>query len=51
VADQSAYTVIVSRQLRLSAGPNLVLNANYSSTDVPVPDGVGPLGAKVSLSQ
>jgi hypothetical protein len=51
VSDQSAYTVIVSRQLRLTAGPNLVLNAMYTSTDVPVPDGVGPNGSAVSLSQ
>jgi Flp pilus assembly protein TadG len=51
VADQSAYTVIVARQVRLFSGPNLVLNSNYNATDVPVPDGVGPLGANVSLVQ
>jgi hypothetical protein len=51
VADQSAYTVIVARTIELEAGPNLVMNANYGSTDVPVPIGVGPIGANVSLSQ
>lgn len=51
VADQSAYTVIVARQVRLSAGPNLVLNTNYGGTDVPVPKGVGPLGPTVNLSK
>lgn len=51
VADLSAYTVVVARQIELSAGPNLVLNANYGSTDVPVPKGVGPIGADVNLSQ
>ncbi len=51
VAAQSAYTVIVSRQLLLMNGNNLVLNSNYSSTDVPVPDGVGNASQKVRLSQ
>ncbi len=49
VADQSAYTVIVSRHLRLTGKPNLVMNAMYSSTDVPVPEGVGPNGSAISL--
>jgi len=42
VADGSAYTAIVVRRLRLSKGPNLVLNTKYKETLVPVPDGVGP---------
>jgi Flp pilus assembly protein TadG len=44
VADQSAYTIIVARRLSLSSKPNLVLNTGYSSTDIPVPPGVGPMG-------
>lgn len=51
IADQSAYTVIVARTIELSSGPNLVLNANYGATDVPVPAGVGPVGTQVTLSQ
>jgi Flp pilus assembly protein TadG len=51
VSDLSAYTVIVSRQLRIKDGPNLYLNAMYTNTDVPVPDGVGPNGSAVSLSE
>ncbi|MBV9065868.1 MAG: hypothetical protein JO004_08900 [Methylobacteriaceae bacterium] len=51
VAAQSAYTVIVSRQLLLLNGNNLVLNSDYSSTDVPVPDGVGNATQKVRLAQ
>ncbi|GGH24661.1 hypothetical protein GCM10007036_31220 [Alsobacter metallidurans] len=51
VADQSAYTVVVSRTLELDAGPNLVLNVNYGATDVPVPKGVGPLSGQVSLTR
>ena len=42
VAHMSAYTIIVSHQLELKNGPNLVLNSDYSATDVPVPQGVGP---------
>ncbi len=45
VADQSAWTVIVSRSLMLQQQPNLVINKNYSGTNVPVPDGVGPVSA------
>ncbi len=44
VADQSAYTIVVARMFNLSEGPTMVLNTNYGSTDVPVPDGVGPGG-------
>jgi Flp pilus assembly protein TadG len=40
VADQSAYTAIVTQALELNMGPNLVLNSDYSATDVPVPDGI-----------
>jgi Flp pilus assembly protein TadG len=50
VADQSAYTVIVAQQLDLYDGPNLVLNANYATTDVPVPKRVGPIFGKPALS-
>jgi hypothetical protein len=42
VADRSAYTIIVAKQVELFDGPNLYLNTNYSATDVPVPGGVGP---------
>lgn len=42
VARDSAWTVIVARRLQLNGSPSLVINANYSSSTVPVPDGVGP---------
>ncbi len=44
VADQSAYTIVVARMFNLSEGPTMVLNTNYGSTDIPVPEGVGPGG-------
>ena len=40
VADQSAYTAIVAQSIELNMGPNLVLNADYDMTDVPVPAGI-----------
>lgn len=45
VADQSQWTVVVVNQFALSEGPTMVLNTNYGSTDIPVPNGVGPGGA------
>ena len=41
VADESEYTIVVADSFELRNGPNLVLNANYSKSDVPVPEGVG----------
>lgn len=40
VADQSPFTVFVVNKLDLYDGPNLVLNANYSASPVPVPAGL-----------
>lgn len=41
IADQSAYTAIISKRVELYDGPHLVLNADYDATDVPVPEGIG----------
>jgi hypothetical protein len=51
VADQSAWTVVVAKAIAMSGSPNLVINANYSGSTVPVPSGVGPNGDKVKLTQ
>ncbi len=53
VADQSAWTVVVAKGIALSGSPNLVINANYASSNVPVPKGVGLNGAsaKVKLAR
>lgn len=42
VGRESAWTVIVAREMRLSGSPQLFINADYGSSDVPVPAGVGP---------
>ena len=49
IADQSAYTVIIARLVNLYDGPDLVLNARYGATDIPVPNGVGPSSADTLL--
>ena len=40
VAAGSAYTAIITRNLQLKEGPELVLNSDYGATDVPVPEGI-----------
>jgi hypothetical protein len=51
IAERSAYTVIVARQLELNSGPNLYLNSDYESSDVPVPQGVGSKSGAVALTR
>lgn len=53
VASQSAWTVVVAKSLQLEGSPNLVINANYSSSNVPVPAGAGNgySSGKVSLTR
>lgn len=51
VADQSAYTAVVARKMRLYGGPQLVLNTNYDQTDVPVPEGIRGTGQPIKLVQ
>ena len=41
VAEQSAWTVVVAQGLQLQGSPNLVINANYAGSNVPVPAGAG----------
>lgn len=42
VARDSAWTVIVARNIELKGAPSLFINADYAGSDVPVPTGVGP---------
>lgn len=51
VTDQSAYTVIIARMIKLYDDPNLMLNAGYGSSDVRVRNGVGPSSADTMLTQ
>jgi hypothetical protein len=45
VAQASAWTVIVAQAIAISGSADLVLNANYGGSEVPVPVGAGPGGA------
>lgn len=52
--DKSAYTVIIANDLNMFSGPNLVLNANFDETDIPVPPelmGTSGVGDTIILSK
>lgn len=51
IADNSAYTAIVAKRLDMSGAPTIVLNADYSATDIPVPAGIGPTGGQIYLRE
>lgn len=51
IADRSAYTAIVAYQLAVDLNSRLVINADYDATDIPVPEGVGPVGGNIVLIQ
>jgi Flp pilus assembly protein TadG len=51
IAEQSAYTVIVARNLMLEKNATLVINANYDATDVPAPQGLGDTVKRVRLAE
>jgi len=41
-AEDSAWTVIVAKGIRLQSPATIRINADYENSDVPVPNGVGP---------
>ncbi len=49
IAQDSAYTTVIADRIVLEEGPTMVLNANYKSTSVPVPEGLA--GGRVVLSE
>lgn len=49
VARESDWTVIVADKLTMSGNPRLFLNADYESSDLLVPGGVGPRRDAVRL--
>lgn len=51
IALKSAYTIVVARKIELLSTVDLVLNARYDETDVPVPAGVGSSNGKIHLSR
>lgn len=51
VAQQSAFTVIISKILTLNGQSNLVLNTDYAATDVPLPESVSRLSGEIVLAR
>ena len=50
IGEASTYTIIVASKIELD-GVNLVINADYAASDVPVPEGLGPKSTSVRLSK
>jgi Flp pilus assembly protein TadG len=49
IAQDSAYTAIIANQVEIDQGPTLVLNTDYSASNVPVPEGIN-LSSQVVLA-
>jgi Flp pilus assembly protein TadG len=53
INDQAAWTVVVAKAIQESGSANLVINANYAGSNVPVPAGAGSnfKSGKVALAK
>lgn len=51
VAEDSDWTVVVAKEIELKENARLTINAHYSSSLVPVPQGVGPNSAGAALTK
>ena len=51
IGSASAYTIIVAQNLVTDQQANIVLNTNYTGSNIPVPTGVGNAGMTPGLSQ
>ncbi|MBZ9799554.1 pilus assembly protein TadG-related protein [Mesorhizobium sp. ES1-4] len=51
VGTMSAWTAIIAYKMHVTAGATLIINSNYASSRVPVPDGIGPKSGRIVLSQ
>ena len=49
VGAASSWTAIIVNMLKVTAGATLVLNSDYSASNVPVPDGLGPNSTRTLL--
>lgn len=49
IGEFSDWTAIVSKNIEINDGVNLVMNANYESSDVPLPVGIGSSGGRLIL--
>lgn len=51
VGSASAWTAIIANELLVTNGVNLVINADYDATTIPVPEGLGPTSSTVFLAK
>lgn len=51
IADQSAWTVVVAKAIKMRGSPSLVINSNYAGSTIAPPDGVGPNATDVRLTE
>ncbi len=48
VGQQSSWTALIAKKISIGQGPNIVINSDYASSSVPVPEGIsGPKKAKL----
>ena len=38
----SNWTAIIANQIEIGQGPNVQINSDYASSEIPVPNGIGP---------
>ena len=41
VGQKSAWTAIIAHRIAIGSGPDIVINADYASSSIPVPEGIG----------
>ena len=51
VGSASSWTAIIANELQITAGVTLVLNADYDSSTIPVPEGLGPTSSNIYLAK
>ena len=51
IAEDSAYTAIIAKRIRLDKNTRLVLNTDYANTSVPVPAGIANAGGAIYLRE
>jgi hypothetical protein len=49
ISNRAAYTILIANRIQMISGPELVLNARYEASSVPVPSGVGGVSGAPTL--
>ncbi len=51
IGQVSKWTAIVANKISIKSGPRLQINSDYSNSNIPVPEGVGPQGTVTRLAK